>query len=228
MAARRCPPLQVLGVWHDVAPGDTVEKVCARYGADPETVAELNDIPLTGAISGRDEIFIPKKGGSPPGTGAAPPAPVTAQGKAGAAPAPTSGPVEGHCGEEGRPCFAWPAEGKLSSLFGKRGSGHHDGIDIVAPKGTEVVAAADGAVIYAGDQIKGYGNLVLVKHEGGVITVYAHNDRILVKEGAKIKRGEKIAEIGDTGSATTCHLHFEVRVGEAPVDPMLYLPTKEK
>ncbi len=222
--------MKVLGVWHKVNSGDTVDSVARRYGAETETIAELNDLPLKGEITGRDEIFIPKAGGKPPGTGASPPPAITtgstgSPSKVGS----TSSPVKasGKCGVDGRPCFVWPVDGKLSARYGTRDGKHNDGIDITAPKGTAVKAADTGKVIYSGDAIKGYGNLVLVRHDGGIITVYAHNDKNVVAEGDDVKRGQKLAEVGSTGSATTVHLHFEVRAGEQPQDPLLYLPPVE-
>ena len=223
-APRSVAPLKVLGRWHEVSQGETVDVVADRYGVDPEALAELNDLPRTGAIEGREEIFVPGAGDDPPGTGAPPPRPVAATASK---PGADGGKIIGKCGAEGRPCFSWPVDGKVGSTYGPRGTKHHDGIDILAARGTEIRAADDGVVVYSGDDIKGYGNLVLVKHDGGIITVYAHNDRNVVKEGDTVKRGQKIGEVGDTGSATATHLHFEVRAGERPRDPLLYLPTKE-
>ena len=209
-------PLKLLGLWHKVESGETAASVSDRYGADPDALIELNDLPKDGALAGRSEIFVPKSGGKPPGTGAPP-----SKSWAAAAEAPKS-----QCGKQGRPCFAWPADGKVSSKFGKRANGHHDGIDIPAKKGGPVVSAEDGKVLYAGDDIKGYGNLVIIRHKNAIITVYAHNEKNLVKEGDDVKRGQKVATVGNTGSANGVHLHFEVRVDEQPVDPMLYLPAR--
>ncbi len=221
--AHNTAPLKVLGVWHNVSSGETVDAVANRYGADADTIAELNDLQRDGEIKGREEIFVPKSGGKAPGTGAPPPSPVVAAqagSTAGAA-------IKGQCGSGGRPCYSWPADGKVGSTFGPRDGKHHDGLDLLAERGTTVKAAADGQVLYSGDEIEGYGNLVLVRHDGGIITVYAHNDKNMVKEGDMVEREQKIAEVGDTGSATATHLHFEVRVGERPRDPLLYLPTRE-
>jgi murein DD-endopeptidase MepM/ murein hydrolase activator NlpD len=115
-------------------------------------------------------------------------------------------------------------DGEVWSGFGPKGGKHHDGIDLAAPVGTPVRAAADGLVIYSGDAIKGYGNLVILRHDGGIVTIYAHNSKNRVAEGAAVKRGETIAEVGQTGAATAPHVHFEVRVDERPRDPLLYLP----
>lgn len=222
-APRSAAPLRVLGKWHAVSEGETVDTVAKRYGADPDAVAELNDLPRRDPITGREEIFVPKAGQEPPGTGAPPPAALKAGSSSGSAQRGTVG----KCGVEGRPCFEWPVDGEVGATFGPRDGKHHDGLDILAKRGTEIGAAHDGTVLYSGDEIKGYGNLVLLRNDDGIITVYAHNDSNAVKEGDRVKKGQKIGEVGDTGSATATHLHFEVRVGERPRDPMLYLPTKE-
>ena len=96
-------------------------------------------------------------------------------------------------------------------------------IDIAAPEGTEVSAAADGTVIYAGEQ-PAYGAVVILRHEDGLVTLYAHNSAVLVREGARVARGEPIARVGQTGRTTGPHLHFEVRQGTRPRNPLLFLP----
>ena len=110
----------------------------------------------------------------------------------------------------------------LYGRYGVREGRRHDGIDLAAPEGTPVAAAAAGTVIYAGEQA-GYGALVILRHEGGLVTVYAHNSRLLVKEGDRVARGEPIARVGETGRTTGPHLHFEVRVGTQPRDPLGFL-----
>ncbi len=122
------------------------------------------------------------------------------------------------------PRLVWPVKGKVVSSFGWRGPKHHDGIDIAAPEGTPVVAAADGIVIYAGNGFKGYGNLIVIKHTPRVFTIYAHNKKNLVRKGQKVKQGQVIALVGSTGNATGPHLHFELRIGNKPVNPLKYLP----
>lgn len=118
----------------------------------------------------------------------------------------------------------WPVRGTITSGFGKLTDRIHDGIDIAAGKGTPVRAAAKGKVIYAGNGIRGYGNLVIIKHEHGFSTVYAHNDANQVQRGDVVAAGEVIATVGKTGRATGYHLHFEVRMGKKPVNPLQYLP----
>jgi murein DD-endopeptidase MepM/ murein hydrolase activator NlpD len=119
--------------------------------------------------------------------------------------------------------FSWPVDGRISSGFGRRSRGHHDGIDIVAPKGSPVYAARDGTVIFA-DQLSGYGNVLIVEHAGGFTTVYAHNRSNLVRKGSRVRRGQPIASVGDTGRASGYHLHFEVRKQNVARNPLFYLP----
>ncbi len=121
--------------------------------------------------------------------------------------------------------FIWPVKGRVVSNFGVVGKGRkNDGINIQAAIGTNVKAADKGIVAYAGNELKGFGNLVLIKHADGYITAYAHNDRLYVKKGQKVLRGEKIATVGKTGSVKTPQLHFEVRAGKKAVNPRTYLP----
>lgn len=117
--------------------------------------------------------------------------------------------------------FRWPAKGKIVSSFGQRADGtHNDGIDIAVPLGTEVLAAEAGVVAYAGNELKGFGNLVLLRHDNGWVTAYAHNDALLVKRGDKVRRGQAIAKAGKSGSVDQPTVHFEVRQGSKPVDPV--------
>lgn len=117
--------------------------------------------------------------------------------------------------------FRWPVKGRIAAPFG-RGSdgGNNDGINILVPKGTDVLAAESGIVAYAGSELKGYGNLILIRHEGGWVTAYAHNDSLLAKRGDTIKRGAVIAKAGDTGGVDQPQVHFEVRQNSKPVDPL--------
>ena len=116
--------------------------------------------------------------------------------------------------------FKWPARGALLAGFGKRPDGaHNDGINISVPAGTDVAASDAGTVAYAGGEIKAYGNLILIRHEGGWVTAYAHADQILVKRGDAVTRGQIIAKAGATGSVDQPQLHFELRQGSKPVDP---------
>jgi len=120
--------------------------------------------------------------------------------------------------------FAWPVAGRVISAYGAKGKGlRNDGINIAAKRGTAVKAAENGVVVYAGNELPGFGNLVLIKHAGGWFTAYGHSDSLLVERGTKVKRGERIATIGSTGSVTTPQLHFEVRKGRGAVDPSRHM-----
>jgi len=128
------------------------------------------------------------------------------------------------------PRFAWPAEGSISSTFNVRSTGTrlHLGIDVAAKRGTPIRAAYSGRVLYSDHAyLPSMGNMVLIEHSGGWITLYAHNDRNLVKEGDFVETGQAIAQVGMTGNATGPHLHFEVRKdADTPVNPLEYLPER--
>lgn len=116
--------------------------------------------------------------------------------------------------------FRWPVKGKVISEFGKRADGtHNDGINVAVPAGTDVQAAEAGTVAYAGSELKGYGNLILVRHDNGWVSAYAHSDSVLVKRGDAVKRGQVIAKAGKTGTVDQPQVHFELRQGSKPVDP---------
>jgi murein DD-endopeptidase MepM/ murein hydrolase activator NlpD len=120
--------------------------------------------------------------------------------------------------------FRWPARGRVIAAFGKRTDGtHNDGINIAIPQGTDVHAAEGGRVAYAGNELKGYGNLVLIRHDNGWVSAYAHADQILVKRDDVVRRGQVIAKAGKTGTVDQPQLHFELRQGAKPVDPMPHM-----
>jgi murein DD-endopeptidase MepM/ murein hydrolase activator NlpD len=120
--------------------------------------------------------------------------------------------------------FRWPVQGRIISEFGtKPDGGHNDGIDVAVPLGTSVKAAENGVVAYAGDELRGYGNLVLIRHSNNWVSAYAHNDEILVKRGDQVRRGQVIAKAGRTGQVSQPQLHFELRKGSRPVDPTKFM-----
>ena len=122
------------------------------------------------------------------------------------------------------PSFRWPVRGRLIAGFGSKPDGtQNDGINLAVPEGTPIKAADDGVVVYAGNELKGYGNLVLIQHTNGFVTAYAHASELMVKRGDTVKRGQVIAHAGQTGNVTSPQLHFEVRKGSTPVDPTQYL-----
>jgi murein DD-endopeptidase MepM/ murein hydrolase activator NlpD len=125
-------------------------------------------------------------------------------------------------GANGR--LRWPVSGRVIAAFGPRSDGtHNDGLNLAVPLGTEVHAAEAGLVAYAGNELKGYGNLVLLRHDNGWVTAYAHNDELLVKRGDKVRRGQVLARAGKTGQVDQPQVHFELRQGSKPVDPTPFL-----
>ena len=131
-----------------------------------------------------------------------------------------------HCTDRGGATgrFRWPARGRVIAAFGKRPDGtHNDGINIAVPQGTEIHAAESGRVAYAGNELKGYGNLVLIRHDNGWVSAYAHADQILVKRDDVVRRGQVIAKAGKTGTVDQPQLHFELRQGAKPVDPLPHM-----
>ena len=124
--------------------------------------------------------------------------------------------------DEGR--FRWPVRGRIISDFGvKPGGTRNDGINLAVPEGTEVKAADDGVVIYSGNELKGYGNLVLVRHSDGWVSAYAHNSKLSVSRGDNVRRGDTVGLAGTTGSVSQPQVHFELRKGNKPIDPLRYL-----
>jgi len=122
------------------------------------------------------------------------------------------------------PGFVWPMAGRVISDFGVSGNGQrNDGINIAAPLGTPIRAAASGTISYAGNELKGYGNLILIKHDDGYVTAYAHAESIVVNRGDTVSKGQIIAYAGATGDVSTPQLHFEIRHGVQPVNPRTLL-----
>jgi len=122
------------------------------------------------------------------------------------------------------PSFRWPVRGRVITAYGAKTNGKaNDGINLAVPEGTPVKAADDGVVAYSGNELKGYGNLVLIRHANGYVTAYAHASELLVKRGDTIKRGQVIAKSGQSGEVASPQLHFEIRKGSSPVDPLQFL-----
>ncbi len=134
-----------------------------------------------------------------------------------AAPIPSPPPISG----DG---FIWPVDGKIISAFGAKEQGNqNDGINISAPRGTPVRATENGVVAYAGNELRGFGNLVLIRHSDGWITAYAHNDRLLVQRGQIVRKGQNIATVGSSGGVSEPQLHFQMRQGKNAIDPTKHL-----
>src|SRR5437867_4970652 len=139
-------------------------------------------------------------------------------------PPPATDGVKSAEGTGALPKFRWPANGRVIAGFGPTTNGQqNDGINIALPENTPVKSAEDGVVAYAGNELKGYGNLVLVRHPNGYVTAYAHTKELLVKRGDQVKRGQVIARSGQTGNVNAPQLHFEIRKGASPLDPTRFL-----
>jgi murein DD-endopeptidase MepM/ murein hydrolase activator NlpD len=226
---------------HVVAAGETLSKIAHRYGKSVAEIAKANNILPTSTISIGNRLVIPGvriSSATPEAEPAAAAAATKPNGNkvaAGAAPAQSASlitptvdtPVTETVAKataEATPGFRWPVRGRIIAGFGPKPNGQqNDGIDVAVPENTPVKAAEDGVVAYAGNELKGYGNLVLVRHPNGYVTAYAHAKELLVKRGDQIKRGDIIAKSGQSGNVDAPQLHFEVRKGSAPVDPMPFL-----
>jgi murein DD-endopeptidase MepM/ murein hydrolase activator NlpD len=226
---------------HVVAPGQTLHSIARLYGKSVMVIAKANNIAPDAMVKVGERITIPG-GGSPvaaaaPAPTVAPPAAPRGSGSVGpvatvdsphsarlAAPVAPEGEDKEAKGAEAAGAFRWPVRGRVIAGFGPKPNGlQNDGINLAVPEGTPVKAADDGVVAYAGNELKGYGNLVLVRHSNGFVTAYAHASEIMVKRGDTVKRGQVIAKSGQTGSVTSPQLHFEIRKGSTPVDPAQYL-----
>lgn len=223
--------------YHVVRRGDTLYSLSRRYGVDVNTLAANNDIepPYTlivgqrlniGGRNSRPTTFArnaPPAQTYRPVTTVASAAPVTSVSSSNITNTPKTTPAP-KVSKYRKTKFSWPVKGNICSRYGTIGKGRaNDGINIRAPLGTAVKAADKGAVAYAGNELKGFGNLILVRHDDGWITAYAHNEKLLVKKGQRVAKGEKIATVGTTGGVNSPQLHFEIRAGKNPVDPTLYL-----
>ncbi len=240
----RVPQLRL----HRVRPGESLTTVSERFGVGRREIVQLNGlvapfrlhpdqilkIPgggsrteptrITRVVAGAEVVPLPPP--RPPGRvaraggSARPAAPVAAE-RATATPAPTPAPSKVATTGSG---LVWPVAGQVVSRFGPKPGGlHNDGINIRAPRGTPVRAMTGGEVVYAGNELRGFGNLVLIRHPGGLTTAYAHLERIAVQRGDRISRGQAIATVGSTGGVDPAQLHFEIRKGRKAIDPVTRL-----
>jgi murein DD-endopeptidase MepM/ murein hydrolase activator NlpD len=213
--------------FHVVQRGDTVYSISRTYGVDMATLTRTNNVPAPYRIKIGQRLQLPSKvntqvasadeGPSPRGVPMNRPDPnytttTTTTHTVAKGPLPAPPVATGD--------FVWPAQGKIISSFGAKENGmHNDGINIAVAAGTPVHASQSGVVAYAGNELKGYGNLLLVRHANGWMTAYAHNSKLLVKRGDTVVRGQTISLAGNTGSVTSPQVHFEVRKGAKAVDP---------
>jgi len=224
---------------HVVEPGESLMGIAHRYGVSLTTLARANNIQPYAKVSVGDRLTIPgsQKTASirqAPTPQVSQPRTVTAE-KVASVPAQSARVAKPEVQQTesvvakaeptgGMPSFRWPVKGRVIAGFGPRPNGtQNDGINLAVPEGTPIKAAEDGVVAYAGNELKGYGNLVLVRHADGFVSAYANASELLVKRGDTVKRGQVIAHAGQTGSVTSPQLHFEIRKGSTPVDPTKYL-----
>jgi murein DD-endopeptidase MepM/ murein hydrolase activator NlpD len=229
--------------FHVVQAGETLYAISRLYGVEVSTLASVNRLREPFGIKTGETLYLPPAVTAPERTASLtpPPQPEVAPAPSPSASAPASSrsapppakpqpeqarlqppaaskPSAGHD-------FAWPLQGRILESYGTGPAGtHNDGINIAARAGEPVRAADGGVVAYAGNELRGYGNLVLIKHSGGYMTAYAHNGKLLVKRGQAVKRGQEIARAGSTGSVGAPQLHFEIRRGTRALDPTDFLP----
>ncbi|MBP3545631.1 MAG: M23 family metallopeptidase [Alphaproteobacteria bacterium] len=213
---------------HTVKKGDTLYSISRQYGVDVKTIADNNglDYPYTLVIG--QKLAVRGKSNAISASNHNQPRPSVSTRRNTASTKKTttrqsySKPTK--ISKYRKTKFLWPVKGTIVSKYGAIGKGRaNDGINIKAPRGTSVKAADKGMVAYSGNELKGFGNLILIRHDDGWITAYAHNEKLLVKKGQRVERGEKIATVGSTGGTNTPQLHFEIRAGKNPVNPVNYL-----
>ncbi len=227
------------GVYHTIERGQTLWRIAKTYNVDIQDVAEFNDITDITQIKQGQKLFIPgawqvlKVEPYQSQDSSLSPQVLSREPKTQDRHKSTShqSPSRGESKEEpeGKIVvekwrFLWPVKGEVMSPFGVRNGKKHDGIDIAASAGSPIFAAADGEVIYSDDGVRGYGNMVMLKHKDSFITIYAHNRENLVKGGEMVKKGNVIARLGNSGHSSGPHLHFEVRKDKKPRNPLFFLP----
>jgi len=231
---------------YTVASGDTLFSLGRKFGISPFAIADANGLKKDKALTVGKNIKIPtrdsltatakptapavsedvaKSDVAPvkPGTPLALPKQDIAQAEP-VAPAAQVSAKSAATPSDNQLAMRWPVQGKVISAFGSKPNGlKNEGINIAVPEGTSVKAAETGVVAYAGNELKGYGNLILIRHANGYVTAYAHTKEILVKKGDQVKRGDVIAKSGQTGAVQSPQLHFEIRKGATPMDPTTFL-----
>ena len=210
---------------YQVGQGDTVYNISRRFGVSREALAEANGIDDMSQVKLGQKLIIPGK--ERKGRVKKPVKVVSLEKRSGlktpARPMSRLQSAQKSVAPSGNR-FIWPARGTILSGFGRQKSGIiNDGVNLALPRGTAVKAADDGVVAYAGNELKGYGNLVLVRHANNWVTAYAHNSKLMVKRGQKVRRGQVIAKSGKSGSVMQPQLHFELRKGSKPVNPQKYI-----
>jgi lipoprotein NlpD len=217
------PEPELISVRHTVAPGETMYRIARTYGLTVEELSKANGITDPRTLAVGQELVIPGlEKPVPPASGSSAKPPAIVSSPASRAARPATQPASARPVPETKGMLDWPLRGVLYARFGKKGREPHDGIDLAAPSGTPVKTSQEGEVLYAGEQ-RGYGLIVIIRHSERLITLYAHNRDLRVKSGQKVRRGQVIATVGESGKTSGPQLHFEVRVDGKPVDPLDYL-----
>lgn len=215
-------------VSHTVEPGQTLYRIARTYEVEVDALMKANGITDPTTLAVGQKLVIPgaeaPKPIVPPGAQEAVEshAPQLGAKQVAAAPPRRSRPPAAVVMPRGEGVLKWPLRGVLYARFGKKGRERHDGIDLAAPSGTPVRTAKAGRVLYAGEQ-KGYGRIAIIDHGDGLITLYAHNRDLRVRTGQKVRDGQVIATVGESGRTSGPHLHFEVRKNGVPTDPLRFL-----
>lgn len=204
---------------HVVKPGETLYSISRASGLSIGLIAQANQLRPPYALKTGQALRLPSAG-----TPAARPANEREASISGDVGDLARNVSYGDAPAKPPSMFEWPVQGAMIGTFGLSDAGRkNDGVNIAAPVGTPVRAAADGEVVYRGSELEGYGNLLLIKHEDGFVTAYAHNDAMLVKKGDRVRQGQVIAKVGQTGSANEPQLHFEIRQNLKAIDPVALL-----
>ncbi|NQU61744.1 MAG: M23 family metallopeptidase [Rhodospirillales bacterium] len=219
------------GRQHVVSRGETLYGIARRYDANPYALARANGLKPPYAIQTGQKLVLADQPSLPTQATSAPSAQKTSPPVRSAAapktiprtsrPTPRAVPRPPAVTGKG---FVWPVRGRVVSGFGAKAKGlRNDGINIAAVRGASVMAAENGVVAYAGNELRGFGNLLLIKHSNGWVTAYAHTDKVLVKRGDRVRKGQKVATVGSTGNVKNPQLHFEMRRGRRALDPRKHL-----
>lgn len=218
---------------YTVERGDSLYKISRKYGVDMRALAQKNSLQEPYTIFPGQKLLVPlayaTASAAPPPSASSPSSSQPRRGPSSTTPVASSPPPVAPPAPPARAGsrFVWPAEGKILARFGPSGKGlHNDGINIGVARGTSVKAAENGVVAYSGNELQGFGNLLLVKHADGWMSAYAHNDELLVKRGDQVKRGQVISRAGSSGNVRSPQVHFELRRGTKAVDPLKYLASQ--
>lgn len=229
------------GIYHEVKPGQTLWSIARAYRVDIQTLARVNKLSDITALDAGQKLYVPGATQqheiasrcpcgtetSKPSSNPKPLAEILRPSERVPTPRVTSNLAS-------RPkevslesmSLIWPLQGEIARGFAQEAARRHDGIDIAAPQGTPIQAAADGEVIFSDWGPGGYGRIVILQHQADVVTIYAHNHTNLVRPGQRVRQGDPIATVGQSGRATGTHLHFEVRYRATPISPYKLLPRK--